>query len=116
MFGKTLSDYFKFQGWVLGLIVLAFVIRWTLSASWASMNLVGVIGLLYYAVGVHLTGFGSYKQLLGALIIQTALTHVLITAGIVAGILTGVDNMFTRPEFFGGSDGKTWFQDRKSVV
>jgi hypothetical protein len=37
VFGKTLSQYVKFQGWVLALIILAFILRLALSASWASM-------------------------------------------------------------------------------
>jgi len=108
MFGKTLSQYVKFEGWVLTLIVLAFILRLGLSASWASMSVIGLIGLLYYPIAIPLTGFGGYKQLLGLLIVQTVVTHGLIMIAIVLGIVTGKDNMFTLPEFFGGSDGKNW--------
>lgn len=116
MFGKKLSEYVRFQGWVLALIVIAFALRFALSASWASMNTIGLIGLLYYAVGVPLARFGSYKELLALLIIQTAVTHGLIALAITLGIATGTDNMFTRPEYFGGNDGKTWIHVGLHVI
>ncbi len=109
MFGKKLSEYLRFQGWILALIVLAYLIRFGFSARWASLNIIGLIGPLYYAVAVPLKRFGSYKQLVGLLFIQTALTHVLIAIAIVIAIITGSDNIFTQPEFSGGGDGKTWF-------
>jgi hypothetical protein len=109
IFGKKLSSYLQFQKWILVLIVLAFAIRLGFSARWASLNVVGLLGLLYYAIAVPLRRFGSYKDLLVLLFIQIAVTHVLIAFGIVLGIVSGSDNMFTQPEFAGGGDGKTWF-------
>src|SRR5262245_21124231 len=102
MLGKKLPEYLRFQGWVLALVVLTFLIRFAFSARWASVNFIGLIGPLYYAVAVPLKRFGSYKQLLALLFIQTAVTHVLIAIAIVIGIVTGSDNMFTLPEFAGG--------------
>ena len=58
---------------------------------------------------VHTSGFGSYRQLLPLIFNQNALAQVIVIAGIVIGILTGHDNVFTAPEYSGGRDGKNWF-------
>jgi hypothetical protein len=109
LFGKRLSEYLRFQKWFLALVLLVFLIRLGFSARWASLNALELAGLLYYAVAAPLRRFGSYKQLLVLLFIQIALTHLLIAVGIVLGIGTGSDNMFTRTEFSGGSNGRAWF-------
>jgi hypothetical protein len=116
MFGKKLSEYLRFQWWVLVLIVVAFLIRLGMSlagvsndqARWVSVTIVSLVGLFYYAVAVHTSGFGSYKQLFGLLLTQNVFANILISSAIVLGILTGSDNIFTAPEFSGGGDGKTW--------
>jgi hypothetical protein len=117
MFGKTISDYVSFQRPILILIVLAFAVRLAASllglpnasTRWISVNLVLVVGLAYVAVAVHTRGFGGYKQLFGLVLIQNLVAHLLISLAIILGILTGTDNIFTAPEYFGGNDGKSWF-------
>ena len=117
MFGKSLSDYLRFQGVILGLIVAVAVARLGLSLAgqpnssvrWLSVTALMVVGLLYYSVAVHTTGFGSYKQLYGLLLIQSVVTEVVIALAIVLAILTGHDNIYTAPEYSPTADGKTWF-------
>jgi len=116
VFGKKFQQYIQFEQWILILIVAAFLIRLGLSlagipvseARWVSINLVLLAGLMYCSVAVHTRGFGSYKQLFGLLFIQNAFAHTLIAAGIILGIVTGIDNIYTAPEFFGGSSGRNW--------
>ena len=116
MFGKKLSEYIRFEGWLLILIAVVWAVRLGISLAgtsfsvtkWVSINIVLLVGLLYCSIGVQTSGFGSYKQLLGLLFLQTLVAHILIAAGIILGILTGVGNAYTAPEVFGGSDGKTW--------
>ena len=115
MFGKKFSEYIRFQRLILALIAVVWLARLVLPlvgmsslARWTSINIVLLAGLVYYAVAVHTGGFGSYKQLLGLLFIQTGLAHILIAFGIMLGILTGTPNMYTAPEFFGGNDGANW--------
>jgi hypothetical protein len=116
MFGKKLSEYFEFERWILILIAVVFLVRLGLSlagtpiqsARLVSINMVLLAGLIYYSIAVHTAGFGSYKQLFGLLLIQTALAHTLIGLGIILGIVTGTDNIYTAPEFFGGSNGRNW--------
>jgi hypothetical protein len=116
VFGKKFSEYIRFESWILILVAIVFLIRLALPAAgvpiaqarWVSINLVLLLGLVYCSVAVHTTGFGSYKQLLGLLFVQNAFAHLLIAFGITLGIVTGKANIFTAPEFFGGSNGATW--------
>jgi hypothetical protein len=116
LFGKGLSEYFRFQKVILWLIVIVGVGRLALSlagvpnstARWLSITAVIVVGAVYCAIKVHTTGFGSYKQLLPMLVIQGALSQLIVAASIVLAILTNRDNIFSAPEFSGGGDGKNW--------
>jgi len=124
IFGKKLSDYLRFQQVILGLILAVGLARLALSLAgmpnsttkWLSITVVSLVGLLYYGVRVHSTGFGSYKQLLPLIFNQTVLGNVISIIGIVIGILTGHDNVFTAPEYSGGGDGKTWLHAGAHVV
>ena len=78
------------------------------TTKWLSISVVSLIGLIYYAVRVHTTNFGSYKQLLPLIYIQSVVGQGIVIAGIIIAIYMGKDNVFSAPEFSGGSDGKTW--------
>jgi hypothetical protein len=116
MFGKTVAQYLGFQKVVLALIVLAWLVRLTLSlsgtpnasAKWISVTVVLLLGVLYYGVAVHTRRFGSYKQLYPLVLFQSVLGQGLVALAIVLAILTGGDNIYTAPEYSGGGDGKTW--------
>jgi len=117
VFGKKLSEYVRFVNWILVLVAVVFVIRLILpmagvqiaQARWVSINLVLLVGLIYCSVAVHTSGFGSYKQLFGLVLIQNLFAHWLIALGILLGIVTGRPNIYTAPEFFGGNNGANWF-------
>ena len=116
IFGKPLSEYVSFAKVILLLIVMVGVARLALSLAgvenaivkWLSISIVTLIGLVYFSIRVHTSGFGSYKQLLVLIVIQTVLGQAIIIAGIVIAIFTGRDNIFSAPEYSGGGDGKTW--------
>ncbi|HYV04287.1 MAG TPA: hypothetical protein VFB82_06870 [Blastocatellia bacterium] len=116
IFGKPLSAYVAFAKVILLLIVVVGVARLALSLAgvenatvkWLSISIVSLIGLVYYSIRVHTSGFGSYKQLLALIVIQSVVAQTIIIAGIVIAILTGRDNIFSAPEYSGGGDGKTW--------
>jgi hypothetical protein len=116
VFGKKFSEYVQFEWWILTLIAVVWAIRLGLSLAgttfevdrWISINIVLLLGLIYCSIAVHLRRFGSYKQLFGLLLVQTVFAHILIACGIVLGIITGTDNIFTIPEVSGGGDGKSW--------
>lgn len=116
MFGKSFSEYISFEKWILCLIVIVGLARLALSlggvpnssAKWLSITIVTLIGMVYVAIRVHTTGFGSYKQLLPLLLLQTILAHLIVAGAIVLAIMTGKDNIFSAPEYSGGGDGKNW--------
>ena len=116
IFGKQLSEYIEFAKVILVLIVVVGVARLALSLAgvenatvkWLSISVASLIGLIYYAIRVHTSGFGSYKQLLVLIVIQNIVAQGIVIAGIVIAIFTGRDNIFSAPEYSGGGDGKTW--------
>jgi hypothetical protein len=116
MFGKSVGQYLSFQKVFLATIVAFFVVRLALSlagtpnatAKWVSVTFVLLLGTLYYGVAVHTRGFGSYKQLYPLALFQSSLAEALVAAAVVLGIVTGQDNIYTAPEYSGGTDGKNW--------
>ena len=116
IFGKSLSEYVGFQKVILWLIVIVGVGRLALSlggvpnssARWVSITAVILVGAVYCTMKVHTTGFGSYKHLLPLLVIQGALSQLIVAGAIVLAILTNKDNIFSAPEYSGGGDGKNW--------
>jgi hypothetical protein len=116
MFGKSVGQYLSFQKMFLIAIVVVFLVRLALSlagtpnatAKWVSVTAVLLLGTLYYGVTVHTQGFGSYKQLYPLLLFQSLLAETLVALAIVLGIVTGHDNIYTAPEYSGGTDGKNW--------
>ena len=124
MFGKKFAEYVRFERWILILVAAAFMVRLSISlagtpvatARWISINIVLLVGLIYCSVAVHTKGFGSYKQLFGLLLIQLAFAHLLVASAIAMGILTGTDNIYTAPEFFGGNSGRNWFHVLAHVI
>ncbi len=113
MFGKTLSQYVAFQKPILILIAVVFVMRLALSmvgvpvsgAKFLSVTGVLVLGSLYYGWAVGPQGFGSFKQLYGANLVQGVFSQTLIALAIVLAIVLGKDNVYTIPEFYPFSSG-----------
>lgn len=116
IFGKRLSEYASFEKGILWLIAIVGIARLALSvagvsnsaAKWLSITVVTLLAAIYVSIKVHTSGFGSYKQLLPLLLLQTVVAHVIVAAGIVLSIVTQKDNIFSAPEYSGGGDGKTW--------
>lgn len=116
IFGKRFSEYLRFQQVMLGLILVVGLAKLALTLAgmpnsttkWLSLTVLTLVGLLDYGVRVHTSGFGSYKQMLPLIFNQNVLAQGIVIIGIVIGIVTGHDNVFTAPEYSGGGDGKTW--------
>ena len=124
IFGKRLSEYVAFCKHFLGLILLVGIARLALSiggvpnstTKWLSITVAFLIGLVYYSIRVHTSGFGSYKHLLPITYLLSIAAQAVIIAGIVIAIFTGTDNIFSAPEYSGGQDGKTWLHVGAHVV
>jgi hypothetical protein len=124
MFGKSLGQYLSFQQPFLILIVAVWLVRLALSLAgmpnatvkFVSVTVVLLLGTLYYGVAVHTRGFGSYKQLYPLVLFQSLTAETLVALAIVLGIVTGQDNIYTAPEYSGGTDGKNWLHVFAHVV
>jgi len=116
IFGKTLSEYIAFENWFLGLVLVVGALRLALFLlglsysvdKYLSMTVLLLLGLLYFSIKVHTSGFGSYKQLLPVLALPAILAQAIVICGIVLAIMTGKDNIYSVPEVSGNQDGKTW--------
>jgi hypothetical protein len=124
IFGKRLSEYIAFCRPILILILIVGIVRLALSLGgvsnsidkWISITVVMWLGLIYYAVRVHTSGFGSYKQLLPICFLQSWTAQLVIIPSIILAIFTGKDNIYSLPEFAFGGDGKTWLHVIGHVV
>ena len=107
IFGKSLSEYVSFARLFLILIPLVGLLRLGLSLQgvpqdtvrWFSMSVVGAIAVIYFAIRVHTTGFGSYKQLLVLIVLQSFAANAISCLGILLAMFTGVGNIYSAPEF-----------------
>jgi hypothetical protein len=96
IFGKRLSEYIAFSKLFLGLILIVGVARLSLAlgdvpnsaAKWLSITVVMWIGVLYDSIRVHVSGFGSYKQLLSICVLQLCTAQLVIVPAIVLAILS----------------------------
>lgn len=112
IFGKRLSEYVGFCKVALILIAAVGILRLALSlggapnttARWFSMTVIAWLCALYFAVRVHTSGFGSYKQLLVIYFLQNLIAQALAITGILLAIYTGRQNVFSSPEFSFGTD------------
>ena len=57
-----------------------------------------LLGLIYYSVRVHTSGFGSYKQLLPVLALTVIVANLIVVLGILLAMGTGKDNIFSAPD------------------
>jgi hypothetical protein len=116
IFGKSLSEYVAFTRMFIAAVFLVGLARLALSLAgapntttrWVSMTVVIWIGLLYYSVRVHSSGFGSYRHLLPVIALPNFVGHAIAILAIVIAIFTGNDNVFSAPEYAFGGDGKSW--------
>ncbi len=124
IFGKALSEYVGFSKWILLLIAVVGVGRLVLSLAglpnsevkWLSVTVMELLGLIYYSVLVHTSGFGSYRHLLPLLVIQAIEANVIVAGGILLAMATGINNIFSAPEYSGGVDGRTWTHAGAHIV
>src|SRR3989442_8093851 len=100
MFGKKLSEYFRFQRWILILIAAVWLVRLVLSltgpfstARWVSINIVLLAGLVYYAVAGHTKEFARLKKKFWPFFVQTPRAESLIGLRITRGSLYGNTNV-----------------------
>jgi hypothetical protein len=107
IFGKSLSEYVSFEKGFLILVLVVGLARLGLSLAgvpnatvkFVSLTVVLLLGLIYYSVRVHTSGFGSYKRLLPVLALTVIVAQLIVVGGIMLAMGTGKDNIFSAPEY-----------------
>jgi hypothetical protein len=115
VFGKPLSAYVGFAKGPAILMLIVGITRLAMSLGgvqnsttrWVSLNVVMLLSVFYLAIRMHTTGFGTYKHLWPAILMPGLAFHGCAILGIVIGMITGLDNIYTTPEYAFGQDGKT---------
>ena len=116
IFGKTVSEYFAFQKGIMILIVVVGLGRLGMSLAglpvstvrWFSLTALALVGILYCAVLVPRTGFGSYRHLLPLFALQSGTANLIIAGGIALAAITGTDNIYSIPEYSGVLATRYW--------
>jgi len=111
VFGKSLSEYLRFERGVLWLVLVVGLLRLGLSMAGAPKANVSAFSLtvlvlgasIYLGVHAQATGFGSYRRLLPLVFFPNVLAHAIAILGIAVAAVTGQENIFTAPEFGGAS-------------
>jgi hypothetical protein len=124
IFGKSVSEYFAFQQRILVLIVVVGFGRLALSLAglptstvrWLSLTALALVGIVYCAVKVPRTGFGTYKHLLPLYIVQAGLANLIIAGSIALAAVTGRDNIYSVPEYSGPMAQNPWLHAGAHVL
>jgi len=124
IFGKSISEYIRFQKVMLLLILIVGLGRLGLSLAgvsngigrWLSISVAMLLGVIVYAIRVPRTDFGGYRHLLPLIVIQTALAQAIVIGGIILSIVTHKDNIYTAPEFSPPGSGQTWLHVIAHVI
>ena len=115
--GKSIGEYFEF-GRVIIIPMAVFGLARPLLymggvplsvAGKISVTGFGFIALLYFGVQVARTGFGTYRHLLPLNFLVSATSAIIISGSIAIAIFTGVDNIYTLPQYAEGIEGRSWF-------
>jgi hypothetical protein len=117
IFGKTIGEYLRFAAGIVALVVIVGVARLVLSMAgvpvsavkFLSVTTMALLGVVYFGVRTHTSGFGSYRQLLPLMVITFGAASWVSGFAVVLAIATGRDNIYSIPEYSGGQDGKTFF-------
>ena len=113
IFGKPLSDYIAFCKPFLILIPLVGIVKLALSLGgtpnsttwWLSTNALLWLGVIYYAIRIHTTGFGSYRHLLVVCALMNLSAQVISILGIALAMFANADNVYA---YAFGEHESTW--------
>ncbi len=109
MFGKSISDYLRFQQVILVTVAVVGLLRLGLSlagvpdpaVAWLSMTVVTLAATIYYGVAVYTQRFGGYRHILPLVFFQMVVQQAVAAIGIMTAI-AGFPNVFAAPEYSPG--------------
>lgn len=107
MRGHGLRDHIRLLKPLFGFVAAVWLLRILLGAMGATGPLVNVVSVtgaaslavLIAVVLIHARRFGGYYDVVVAAFLIVAWGQILIIAAIVFSVVTGTENVFTRPEY-----------------
>ncbi|MFY9607192.1 MAG: hypothetical protein WAU45_01095 [Blastocatellia bacterium] len=105
--GYGLRDHVKLLGPLFGLIAAVWLLRWALEAVGGPHRLVSLLSVtvvtslsILVAVGLmHARRFGSYLNCVVVSFLLVTWEQLLIIAAIVFAVASGIENVYTAPEY-----------------
>jgi hypothetical protein len=110
--GHGLGDHIRLLGPLLVLMAAVWALRIVLYAAGAppfvlhvvSVTLAGAACTLLVAIMIHSRRFGSYTSVVAAVFLLSCWQQLLISAAILFTALTGLQNVYSAPEFSFGQN------------
>lgn len=105
--GYGLRDHVRLLGPLFGLVALVWMLRWALEILGAPHRLVSLLSVtvvtslsILVAVGLmHARRFGSYLNVVLVSFLLVSWEQILIIAAIVFAVVSGIENVYTAPEY-----------------
>lgn len=105
--GKTLREHLQLQAPLFGLIAAVWVLRGSLyqmGVPLAFVRLLSVtavvpICILLAALLIHARRFGGHASVVVSAIFLVLWSQILIVAAVLFAVVTGIENVYTLPEF-----------------
>ncbi|MFY9556886.1 MAG: hypothetical protein WAV20_02000 [Blastocatellia bacterium] len=105
--GHGLRDHIRMLAPLFVLMAVVWALRWILDAAGAPHGLVRLfsvtgatsLSILIAVWRIHKSGFGSYPNVVVASLLLVIFEQVLIVMAIVFSVVSGMENVFTEPEF-----------------
>lgn len=105
--GRSLREHVYLLTPLFGLIAAVWVLRWSLYqiglplslARWLSVTATVPICILLASLLIHFKRFGGYINAVVAAILLVLWSQLLIVAAILVSVVTGIENIYTLPEF-----------------
>lgn len=104
---RGLRDHLRLLAPLFGFIAVVWALRWALDAAGAPHGLVRVfsvtgaipLAILIAVWLIHTRGFGSYPNVVVATLLLVIFGQMLIIIGVLFSVITGIENVFTHPDF-----------------
>jgi hypothetical protein len=105
--GRGLRDHIRLLTPLFGLIAVVWVLRWSLHAARVPPDIVRImsvtgatsLAILIAVWRIHTRGFGGYPNVVVATLLLVLFGQLLIILSVLFAVVTGVDNVFTLPEY-----------------
>jgi len=105
--GRTLREHIQLLTPLFGLIAAVWLLRWSLYQMGLPVYLVGflsitgivAVSILLAALLIHAKRFGGYVNAVVAAFLLVFWSQLLIVAAILFAVLTGIENVYTLPQF-----------------